>query len=238
MELRRLTSRGLELFREFLKVLLNNAAADVPTNLLADERFSEAVAPRTEYCPETFSDRMHLAAYLDRLLAPLPVTSVQADEGLWSWLALAFFDQLCPAGSDGTRKPGSLGRWIPQLDESRRYYRHLLLGPYMLYQAHRDGPERATALFCNPVDVATPEVFRLFIENPDLARSRTAVAVATHLYYNPRTRRTKRGTGRKESGGCRRLIQILRQFDCTYDLETLSPATLCEMLPKEFADFK
>ena len=121
MDLRRLTKRGLELFREFLNLLLNDAAADVPINLLADERFSEAVVPRTEYCPETFSDRMQLAAYLDRLLTPLPVTSVQTDEGLWSWLALAFFDQLCPAGSDGTRDPGSLGRWIPQLDESRRY---------------------------------------------------------------------------------------------------------------------
>lgn len=238
MHLSRLTERGIDSFREFLQLLKDGATPDFPAHLLTDERFSETITPLTECADETFGDRMQLAAYLDRLLSPMPLPNIYRDTGLWSWLALRFFDQLCPAKPSGARDPGSIGRWIPQVDESRRYYRHILLGPYMCFEAHRDNPERAAALFCNPVHRATPEVFRLFIENPDLVRSKTAVSAATQLYYNPRTRRTKPRTGRKESGGCRRLIQVLRQFDCTYDLESLTPATLCSMLPKEFDEFQ
>lgn len=238
MNLRRLTSRGIDCFRSFLELSLTGVSADVPTHALVDDHCSENVEP-TRACEDIdFRDRMELARYLDRLLAPLPSAVVQTDKGMWSWLALAYFNQLCPAESDGTRRTGVIERWIPNLDESRRYYRHMLFGPYMLYQACRDAPDRAAGLLCDPIDVATPEVFRLFIENPDVARSKTAVAVATKLYFNPRTGRTKRGTGRKESGGCRRLIQVLRQFDCTYDLETLTPETLCDMLPDEFNEFR
>lgn len=237
MNLRRLTTRGIDCFRAFLEQSLIGETADVPTHALLDTHCSETVESGGICEDIEFKNRMELARYLDRLLAPLPSAVVQTDRGMWSWLALAYFDQLCPVQGGGTRKPGVVERWIPELAESRRYYRHILFGPYMLYQACRDAPDRAAGLLCDPVDVATPEVFRLFIENPDVARSKTAVAVATRLYFNPHTGRTKRGTGRKESGGCRRLIQVLRQFDCTYDLETLSPETLCNMLPDEFNEF-
>ena len=155
MNLRRLTTRGIDCFRAFLEQSLAGESADVPTHLLLDVHCSEHVEPGGIWEDLEFKNRMELAHYLDRLLAPLPSAVVQMDTGMWSWLALAYFNQLCPAESDGSRKTGVVERWIPELAESRRYYRHILFGPYMLYQACRDAPDRAAGLLCDPVDVAT-----------------------------------------------------------------------------------
>ena len=50
------------------------------------------------------------------------------------------------------RKPGALARHIPEPGNFQRYYRHLLAGPYRIYRAHRDDPQRALALLCQPLD--------------------------------------------------------------------------------------
>jgi hypothetical protein len=87
------------------------------------------------------------------------------------------------------------------------------------------------------VSVATSETYRLFIENPALISCRAAVAVATHLYYDPTRGRLRRGAGAKGNGGCRRLVMVLQQFDCTFDLPMLTKEGLLELLPQEFERF-
>lgn len=113
----------------------------------------------------------------------------------------------------------------------------MLLGPVVMYRAHADNPKRLLALLSNPMDVATSETYRLFIENPSLITCKAVIDVATLLYYDDERGKLKRGAGSKDAGGCRRLIDYLQQIDCTFDLPTLTKDRLAEMLPREFSRF-
>jgi hypothetical protein len=72
------------------------------------------------------------------------------DRDVWCWLAAALFEKNCPAGH-GRWQPGERARWVLESNDYRRYYRHLLAGPYMISRAHRDDPARALGLLANPL---------------------------------------------------------------------------------------
>ena len=59
--------------------------------------------------------------------------------GLWGWLSLFYFDALCAS------VPGAMYRYLPETTGATaglRYYRHLLAGPYRLYQHWVSMPAR------------------------------------------------------------------------------------------------
>jgi hypothetical protein len=78
----------------------------------------------------------------------------------------------------------------------------------------------------------------LIVENPALVSCPAAVETTTRLYYDPGKRRVRRGAGSKGPGGCRRLLQVLQQFDCTYDLAMMRTQDLMTKLPPEFNRYR
>ena len=237
MKLRRLTPDGIAQFLAYLTNLKAEPTLAPPMHLLTDEGASEPVQGSIEIENRDFATRLQAAKYLDQVLTPAKLPQVEWDGGLWAWLGLLYFDQLCPPGKGGERVPGEHARYVPQIDVSRRYYRHMLLGPLVMLRAHSDNPDRLLALLSNPVDVATAETYRLFIENPALISCPAVVDTATWLYFDYQRERVKRGAGSKDAGGCRRLIQFLQQLDCTFDLPVLTKDRLCGLLPEEFKPF-
>jgi len=280
----------VEAASQYLDQLKAAPTTPPPMWLLTDEVASEAVAD-VEVLDQPFATRFDAANYLQELLSAANINKVDRDAGLWSWLTLLFFDQVCPLGKAGERDAGETARYIPALDLSRRYYRHLLLaargksragvacgfcsgsslsklpvfaqyssflrldpeqnprrvaardfchgllGPYLIYVAHRDCPERLRGLLTSRLDVATAETYRLFIENPPLVACSAVVSVATKLYYDRKKGVIRRGAGSKEEGGCRRLVDFLQQLDCTFDLQRMSESQLLSYLPTEFRRF-
>lgn len=235
MKLRRLTQEGMASFAAYLSTLKEEPTVEPPGYLLTDPAASEPITADIEVEAVSFPTRFDAAAYLNSKLATLD--NVERDAGLWAWLTLFYFDQVCPKGKAGARKVGESARYIPQIEASRRFYRHMLGGPYVLYRAHVDNPGRLLALLSNPMDVATSETYRLFIENPSLIACRAVIDTATWLYYDSTRGKIKRGSGRKDTGGCRRLIEYLQQIDCTFDLPVLTKDRLISMLPTEFKQF-
>src|SRR5690606_11456527 len=78
-----------------------------------------------------FASRLEVGRYLAERLAP--VAGVDVDVGLWSWLSLWWFDQVCPVGGDGRRQVGRDYRHI--LEPGYRYgHRHLLGGARYVYE--------------------------------------------------------------------------------------------------------
>jgi hypothetical protein len=151
-------------------------------------------------------------------------------------MALLWFEQLCPPDKIGRRRPGKQERWIPLLDNPRRYYRHFLLGPYLIFRAHEKQREILEPILCNPPNVATGEVFRTIVETQQFVTSVPIIALIGRLYYDPRAGRMKRGAGTKTAGGVRRLGDLLSQLDLTYDLHSIKPDDLMHLLPKEFLE--
>lgn len=230
MNLRRLNDQGVEQFRQFLESLRHDPQTKAPMQLLEDSAASEAlpVTIRIEYRP--FETRLELARYLHETLTDRELIGLDSDVGLWTWLTLYYFGQLCPVG----RNVAVTATYIPVVDERTRYYRHLLLGPYVMYRTYRHDETKLYSLLSNPVYVSTSETYRLFIENPTLIACPAVLATTNALYFDREAMKLRRGAGSKVAGGCRRLIDFLQQIDCTYDLPMLSEEQLIQMLPKEF----
>lgn len=236
-ELRKFTEEGL---REFRNILDNGRMSGNP-NLELLEHLREApdttvpVGDEIAMPDATFGSRMDAAVHFDGLLENVTGISLQ-DRGLWAWLTLYYFDSVCPADESGKRKIGREERHIPD-PAFRRYYRHLLSGPFNIYRAHRDAPERAFAVLCSPVD-SPGDVVESLASRQDLITCPAVMEAATVLYVDNTTRRHKRGAARKTKGSARRFADVMMQLDLTYDLHQIPTERLLEMLPEEFDEFQ
>jgi hypothetical protein len=234
MKLHRFNENGLNRFGQFLDALMGDPSFGIPGELLTHPACAEVVPPGIDIELRQFSDRMEAARYLDEILSDVTDRDIPRDAGLWAWLTLYYFDQLCPADTEGNRKLGAQrATWIPQTDIGRRFYRHALLGPYLAYRAHRDLPERGRVLLADPLRTTTSEAFRLFIETPFINMA-APVELATKFYFNSETKKLRRGAGTKGAGGLRRFLSVLQQLDLTFDIHSLSVDGLRMHLPKEF----
>lgn len=183
-----------------------------------------------------FPRRYDLAEYLHGLVLRLGLQDPTRDRGLWAWLALLWFDQLAPVNR-GVRKIGERARWLPLIGDGRRYYRHLVLGAYLIYSTSQDRPQRAFALLHNPPH--TPgELVGQLAATQDVVQSKAAIGAATALYYDSTRGAMKRGAGGRGPGSPRRFRTVLDQLDRTFDLQSLTEDRLLALLPSEFERFK
>jgi hypothetical protein len=232
-----MTRTGLELMHGWLDQLAGEGTGEVPAELLEGAATTEPVHPPVEVEPRTFASRFEWGRYIDEKLAPLPPGPLQSDPGLWAWLTLFYFDQVCPADGNGRRKVGARARYIPTGSDFRTYYRHLLEAPWRVVRAHRDDPGRALVVLAGALD-KPGEAAEQLVARTDLVTSPTVMAVATKLYIDPATRRIKRGGGGSGRGSPRRLADVLLQFDRTFDIYQMPADQLLGLLPGEFARFR
>lgn len=242
MKLRRLSDLGLERMGIFLDSLTTEVPENYPDSILTDQATSETLPVDIEIDRDRrFTRRFDAAAYLYESLALFRTPTYQhleRDRGLWAWLALIWFNQLCPPDRNGIFKPKERARWIPVLNDARRYYRHLLLGPYLIYRMHASTPDLTEAVLSNELHVGTSEVFRTIIETQQFVTSVSVVALIGRLYYDSGRGRLIRGAGTKGSGGVRRLGNVLSQLDRTFDLHSIRIDELVSLLPQEFLEVR
>lgn len=236
MKLRRLNEQGLQKFGWFLDSLITDQPAQPPEELLTETNCSDLVSD-TEVERVLFVNRLEAAAYLFEKLSLLDGVHVEKDKGLWAWLALFYFEQLCTKDKKGNYKPGERARWIPDLGNFLRYYRHLLAGPYLIYRAHRDDPKRALILLCGSLD-KPGDIAEQFASRQELVTINPVVDAATKLYIDVEKKLPKRGAAGKGAGSARRLADVLAQFDLTWDLSIMKTDDILDMLPKEFDKFR
>jgi hypothetical protein len=168
-------------------------------------------------------------------LASLDPGLISNDRGLWTWLALYLFDQLCPTGPDGKRKLDKQYRYILSADY-RHYYRHLVRTPWQLTRDH--GPNSRFLLLATN-EGANPlrrhgDILEQLGGTQSIIRSRPIIAEASRLYSDPLTGRPRKGAAGKGGGSIRRFARVLRQLDLTFDPEFMPPGGLSAVLPVEF----
>lgn len=233
MELRRFTEDGLRAFEDFLDSCGTDDPMQYTEDILLSPLHSEQVDPAVQLGLAVVTSRLELAKQLDDWFTEADLKPQRGDVGLWAWLSCFWFPVICAKSRNGKWKPGSVVRWIPRSNDFRRYYRHLIAGPYFIYQAHRDHPQRAAAALCqrpgSPGDLVEQLASRQqIITNP------AVMQVASDLYVDPSTGRQNRHGNSKKAGGARRFIDVLAQFDRTWDLSMMSADDLRNLLPKEF----
>jgi len=237
MKLRRFNSDGVAAFVAYRNRLANEPRLPPPLELLEDPGMAEVISGAVEVPRRSFRNRLEAGKFLNELLDASRIQIPERDRGLWAWLTLYYFDEVCPPDGNGQRNPQDEARLIPILDNFQRFYRHLLLGPYLIVRAHRDHPERAIAMLSNPL-WKPGEIAEQLASRKELVTNRAVVELATRLYYDPKTGSFKRGAGSSVKGAPRRLAALFNQLDLTWYLYGMSANEVLSLLPKEFDRFR
>jgi hypothetical protein len=157
---------------------------------------------------------------------------ISRNHGLWSWLALFYFDQLCKADASGNRKP--LEDAVYVLEERfsfRRYYRHAIRTPWMAVKEHG---EHAKVLLLTSGKGTRTDINEQLGAYQHLFANKTIIASAYAMYFDVDQQKPRRGAGGKGGGSARRLASIARQLELTYDLQECTPTKFLGLLPREF----
>jgi len=238
MKVRRFTATGLMEFDNYLNSLSKDGTLSAPSDLLENPVYSSVVEVDINLEFREFKTRFQLAEYLYENFSSTNIARIEQDMELWAWCTLFYFDLLCPLNDKGIRKPRERARYVPKPDNFQKYYRHLLIGSYLIYRAHKDEPSRAMALLCKPPHIHS-EIQEQFAAYIQLITNKAVVELVTKLYYDPKAATVKRGASSKDNapGTARRLVDVLNQFDLTWDLYATTSDILLKMLPKEFGKF-
>lgn len=237
LRLHRLTPIGIDRFQKFLDSQTSAEPEAFDRTILLTAEHAELAGAAPLVSPTcSFTTRLDAAIMVSSIVEAAALRDAALDRGVWSWLSWLWFESLCETTKDGLRKPGEPARWVLNLDYTR-YYRHLLAGPWWIYNSHRAEPSRAASLLCTPVEnpgelVGQVAAYQELVSNPSL------VAMVTRLYHDSSTNKLRRGHAGKNAGSARRLVKVVRQLDMIWDLYSSSPDELVNLLPPEFDRFR
>lgn len=237
MKLHRFNRDGVAAFANYRARLTLEPTLEPPVELLEDPALTELLPGNVDVSKREFTNRLEAGRFLNELMDTANVQLPERDQGLWTWLTLFFFDEVCPADGNGRRNPKDEARLIPLLDNHQRFYRHLLVGPFLIVRAHQTQPERAVAMLCNPL-WKPGEIAEQLASRKELVTNHAVADVATRLYYDPATGSFKRGAGSDVKGAARRLATLFNQLDLTFYLYGMSCDEMLALLPKEFDRFR
>lgn len=227
---------GEDKFREYIQTLRQNPSISRPD--LNTEPFSREFSPQIEI-DETkrFNTKMELARYVDKCLSNAGIRreNILGENGLWTWLAYIWFDQLAPARNNGLRDIKEEAKYICSSDY-RDYYRHFIAGPYSIYSLHG---ERNSWIFLYSPVCEHNDFIEQFASRQFIISHRNIVETITKLYLDTRTNKPKRGAqSRNRKGNIRRFVSVIQQFELTYDIYSMSPEQILNLLPAEFDEWK
>ena len=237
MNIRRLNDSGIEEFAKFLDSQTTDYPEPYPGKLLTDPERTQKLPNSIPIDRIPFERRFEMAEYLYKLIPETGIRDPERDAGLWTWIALYWYEQLCPIDKNGKRLTRERARLVANVTSSYRSYRHLVLGPFLIFAAHEDDPHRAMCLLYTPPN-APGELVGQIASTQLLAQNRAIVGAATKLYLDRNNNLRKLAADKLAGGSARRLRAIVGQFDLTYDLFSLDEKRFLNLLPKEFNRFK
>ena len=233
MILRQFLPSGVQAFKAFLAASRESPRTAVPRELLEDNALTEIVKPSITVEPKALATRREAAEYLGNILRPLPEADVTSNVGLWSWLSLFFFDQICPE-ADGYRHVKNDYSYIFEPKNPRHSYRNLL---FIAWHILRVAPSHNRILLDTPVS-NFDEVTRTVMGRLYLTRIPCLFEVLDRLYWDAKRGKARAGIVTRETvkpGDLRNRFPIkVRQLEKTYDLFTLNADQLIELLGSEF----
>jgi hypothetical protein len=234
-QIRVLTEIGIQKFRGYLAELRNGLTREPPAEVMTDPSCSSIVMKGLEVENCIFNSKLEVAKYLYEKFQMLPQLQLEENVGLWSWLSLHYFDQLCPADNFGGRNPGQDSRHILDIGY-RLYYYHLLFGPYHIYRLHG---ERAPLLLSSPL-YETSKYYLELSARQGFITNKGVIEAASLLYFDPVSGKPKRGAAvtTRKPGTLLRFIDVVQQLDLTYDLYSITGEEVLNLLPSEFEEWR
>jgi len=229
-----LNEKGIAKFKEYLQELREGSTREPPYELLTDPWYSSKMPGGIEVEKIIFQSKKEAAKYFFEKLHFFPHSQIDRNVGLWSWFSLYYFEQVCPKNNIGRRIPGHNSRYILDLDY-RRYYRHLLIGPYYVYRLH-GWP--VSILLYGPLH-KTSKYYEELLSRQEFITNKGVIEAANKLYFDNAGGKQKRGSSTiKGPGALLRFIDVIKQLDLTYDLYSMTGEEIVALLPPEFDEWR
>lgn len=232
--IRILTDEGISQFRQFLDRLRAGSGEPVPYSILASAGTSAALSQGVNVERKSFSNRFVFGEYVANVLNPLDAREITNSYGLWTWLALYFFETICPVIGGKRNVLEDAVYVLDKVFNYQRYYRHLVRTPWLVVGNHG---EHGKVMLVMRDKGTRSEIFEQLAARQEIIGNKTVIAAAYRLYFDPATQRPKRGAGGKGEGTPRRLSAIVQQLDLTYDLRDCTVERFLSLLPAEFNRF-
>jgi hypothetical protein len=257
LSLRRLKDSGIEEFFEFINKKRAEGSVPVPSHLITDLEKSEDMYLDVKIDPEKrFSNRFEFGTYLLDKIRSAWNENFRVDGGLWTWLSLVYFDQLCP--KKGPSKPEhyilTVGKW--RIGCARDYsYRHSVLTPVRII---KDFNDYAEFFLCGTTDkpadmTSMGDAVEQVFSNQSVMRNKNLLDTVLSLYQDNQTKRVKKGAmsdpkikllksgqwSQVGKGGARRLItRVIPRLQLTYNVAEIAPNGLLKIAGGEFTESK
>ncbi len=233
-EVRILNEAGIDLLREFMLRLKANPSVWPPPDILTDTRYTTPAPGGASVEPRAFSSKLEFGRYITGVLnGRVPDRTLRTSIGLWVWLTLFYFEQVCPADGNGRRKVLSLEKYIPSSGHiSTNPDKHLLFFPWKMITLHGDD---AAWLLSSALREDT-KVVRELANSYRRNVSSEFVRLARLLYFDEDRGKVRTGATTNKKGSLRRLDRVMSQLDLTYDVFGINASGLAGLLPqREFA---
>jgi len=226
---------GLNEFERIIGEIRNGSIKEIPETLLYDEQYSEILEPVINIERVEFKFKNQLVPWLVSQLSLKENKHLYFDKGLWTWLTAFYFNNICPADGNGKRKVNEAAFYILKDPKNyTKYYRHLLAYPCRIYSELGD----SSKIFLIGTFQKRGEITEQFGAYQEIALNKGILDAANILYWDEETKNLKRGAASKGGGSARRLVRVIRQYQMTYDLNSMKGNEIAELLPDEFAKWK
>ncbi|MFC6671843.1 hypothetical protein [Marinobacterium aestuariivivens] len=232
---RKLNEAGLIEFENFILELRNEGTPSTPIYLLNEDSTSEPIGESLPLVNTNFETRYLLGEHLvDTLGGTADAARFFGDRGFWSGLALFWFDLLCPARDDGSRKPSKEYNYILSENFNHRP-RHSVFTTWQLVSRYGEDAK----FLLNGALPVRGELVEQLMARQYLLSCEGVIRTASQLYYDPERNTYKKGAAARKSAGCiARYISWMDQLKVNYDLFAMSPDDFFSLMPAEFDRFR
>lgn len=233
MLLRCLNDEGVAAFAADLDSIRQRISEGPQRSLLEDARFTEPF-PFGEVDVELreFANREFFASYIDARMAVAGITHTVDVPGMWEWLALFYWEEVCRKKTDGRWSVTGNERYIVNRRAQSRNYRHALRESYLNFRAYRDsGNNEAAVVLSQPLNELS-DIVESICARERIKTSPGAMRAATMLFYNQSTGRSH--PNKRESGGLRDYCKFIQNLPEEFNLADVSHHTILSMLPPAF----
>lgn len=237
IKINKLNAEGITAFTRWLE---NTTGVLPPTELLDSETMTENFGDYDIDPLSEFDSRLEFGSYLNERFAGADFNGLMSPEsdGLWTWLAVAYFKQLTAKGIRRAEhyvviRKGAAGSLA---------YRHAARTSYELVHIHGE---------CAQICLKSPmhtrgDMTEQLTSRQAIAHNRGFFQTAFELYIRegklrrgasskPKKPKDRKPGDRVGFGSVRRLAIALQRLDLTYDTADMEVSLMNAILPKEFA---
>jgi hypothetical protein len=239
-----LSESALSEFTDFLDSAKNGSTDEPPYHLLQGDdnvtpiQFSNG---QLEVNMDVeISSRMDLGRYLSNLIPTREdLSKVLDDKGAGSFLAIVFFHRICTRNDDGIWNVKANDRYIPNLRQRTRFYRHLVQSPLSVYKLHG---EMGRLYLCQPVS-KHPDTMEQIASREELVLNPNIIELADRLYWDEEEQYVKETAANIDplpDGALRRFVgpgSFCEQYGTVYDFWSMDANALTSLLPQEFNEW-